>query len=114
MKKKSKTGTLVYSTNGGRHCPACRQPLTSCSCAEETPVTSGSVRVRRESKGRAGKVVTVISGLPFVGAQLNALAGDLKKRCGSGGTVKNGMIEIQGEHVTALLEVLKQRGLRVK
>jgi len=115
MKKKSRTGGLVYSTDGGRHCPACRQPVTTCACSKPQAASrDGVVRVRRENKGRGGKTVTCISGVPLVGAELDALAAQLKKRCGCGGTVKEGVIEIQGEHVELLLETLKQHGFRAK
>jgi len=72
------------------------------------------VRLRREVKGRGGKAVTVISGVPLAQEELTALAAQLKKRCGCGGTVKQGVIEIQGEHIELLLDELKQRGFRVK
>jgi len=103
MRKKNTQGGLVYSTDKGRHCPACRQALAACSCNKAAPaVGDGTVRVRRESKGRGGKTVTCISGVPLTGAELAALAAALKKRCGCGGTLKDGVIEIQGEHVEAV------------
>jgi len=72
------------------------------------------VRVGRETKGRAGKGVTVITGLPLQAAQLQELAGELKRRCGSGGTVRNGVIEIQGEHRDVLVQELVKRGYDAK
>jgi len=119
MKKKYSNGGLVYSTDGGRHCPVCKQAVAACACNESVsvaPINPGDnvVRVRRENKGRGGKTVTCISGIPLVGNALNDLAAELKKRCSSGGTIKNGIIEIQGEHMALLLEMLKQRGFRVK
>jgi len=116
MKKNRNTsGGLVYSTDGGRHCPACRKPLTACTCNEVKPASVDDwVRIRRESKGRGGKVVTVISGVPLPQEELSVLAAQLKKRCGCGGTLKQGVIEIQGEHLQLLLETLKQHGFRVK
>lgn len=72
------------------------------------------VRVGRETKGRRGKGVTVITGIPLARAELTALARELKARCGSGGTVRGGVIEIQGEHRDRLVEELTRRGFRVK
>jgi len=115
MKKKSSTSGLVYSTEGGRHCPTCRQPVTACACSQtQPPAGDGIVCLRREVKGRGGKAVTVISGVPLASKELNTLAAQLKKRCGCGGTVKQGVIEIQGEHIELLLDELKQCGFRVK
>ena len=74
----------------------------------------GIVRVRRESKGRGGKTVTVITGIPLDDEKLKSLAGELKRRCGTGGTVKDGLIEIQGDHRELLLEQLKSHGYTVK
>jgi translation initiation factor 1 len=72
------------------------------------------VRVGRETKGRAGKGVTVITGLPLRGDQLEALASQLKRRCGSGGTVKAGTIEIQGDHRDTLMTELTRLGFSAK
>jgi translation initiation factor 1 len=72
------------------------------------------VRVGRETKGRAGKGVTVITGLPLRGDQLEALASQLKRRCGSGGTVKAGTIEIQGDHRDTLVTELTRLGFSAK
>jgi translation initiation factor 1 len=74
----------------------------------------GIVRVGRESKGRGGKVVTLITGLPLRTADLATLATRLKKRCGTGGTVKNGVIEIQGEHRDTIVEQLLAVGYKAK
>jgi len=74
----------------------------------------GAVRVGRTTQGRAGKVVSVISGLALGEAELAALATELKKRCGSGGTVRAGTIEIQGEHRDTLVAELSKRGYRAK
>lgn len=113
MKKRS---GLVYSTELGRTCPDCRQPLGECRCAsrQAAPKGDGVVRVGRETAGRKGAGVTVISGLPLNGADLSALASELKKRCGSGGTARDGRIEIQGDHRDLLVTELGQRGYRVK
>lgn len=111
-----KRGGLVYSTELGRTCPECRQPLGQCRCAarQQAPVGDGVVRVGRETAGRKGAGVTVITGLPLNGTELAALASVLKKRCGSGGTARDGRIEIQGDHRDLLMAELGQRGYRVK
>ena len=108
-------GGLVYSTDGGRHCPDCAQPLASCRCGTASlPVGDGIARVRRETKGRGGKTVTTISGVPLPEAELKTLASELKKRCGCGGGLKDGVIEIQGEHVELLLAELTRRGFTAR
>jgi translation initiation factor 1 len=111
-----KRGGLVYSTELGRTCPDCRQPVADCRCAARQPAPQGDgvVRVSRETAGRKGAGVTVITGLPLNGADLAALASVLKKRCGSGGTSRDGRIEIQGDHRDLLVTELGQRGYRVK
>lgn len=108
MAPRPRAGSLVYSTELGRTCPACRQSLANCRCrAEATRITGdGRVRVGRESRGRGGKVVTVVTGLPLTSSDLAALATQLKKRCGTGGTVKDGVVEIQGEHRDTIVAML--------
>ena len=111
----SALGGLVYSTDAGRHCPDCGQPVDACICKQQIiPEGDGIARVRRESKGRGGKTVTTISGVPLALADLTALATALKKRCGCGGALKDGVIEIQGDHVELLLAELTARGFRTK
>ena len=106
----------VYSSDQGRLCPQCGRPSVQCQCAKKpsAPKGSGAVRVGRETKGRKGKGVTVITGLPLAEDQLLALAKELKQRCGTGGTVKEGMIEIQGDHRDTLVVELEQRGYAAK
>lgn len=106
---------LVYSTDSGRHCPACEQPQDNCICAEQ-PINSGDgiARVRRESKGRGGKTVTTIQGLCLTLEELKTLTAALKKRCGCGGSLKDGVIEIQGDQVELLIEELQKRGFTAK
>ena len=91
----------VYSTDQGRICTECNNPVTNCRCKAKKLVAAsdGIIRIRRETKGRGGKTVTTITGLPLLGEPLKELASALKKRCGCGGGVKDGVIEIQGEHV---------------
>ena len=112
------TGGLVYSTEGGRMCPACRRPLAQCSCRQaagaSAPAGDGIVRVLRETKGRGGKAVTVVRGVPLAGQPLAQLGQQLKAACGSGGTVKDGVIEVQGDHVEKVMALLQQQGYKVK
>ena len=107
---------LVYSTGEGAICPGCGNPAGRCSCRvdEVVPRRDGTVRVGRETKGRKGKGVTLIAGVPLDAAGLAALAKDLKQRCGTGGTVKDRVIEIQGDHRDRLVGELQSRGYRVK
>lgn len=116
MKSRSPTGGLVYSTESGRMCPACRRPVAQCACRTAAPAAGGDgiVRVLRETKGRGGKAVTVVRGAPGDAAALVKLGQELKAACGSGGTVKDGTIEVQGDHVEKVMALLQQRGLRVK
>lgn len=108
-------GGLVYSTEHGRLCPNCGQPFHRGPCADARPKAgSGQVRVGRETKGRRGKGVTVVTGVPLAGAALDDLARDLKKRCGSGGTVKQGVIEIQGDFRDLIVAELLKKGWDVK
>lgn len=96
-------------------CPGCGKPLAACVCRQaQAPVGDGTIRVRLETKGRKGKGVTVITGVPLAPAELAALGKQLKQQCGAGGTVKEGAIEVQGDHCESLAEALKQRGWRVK
>jgi len=113
---KNKGAPIVYSTDHGRLCPDCTKPVGACLCRQNKPAapTKGGIKVGRETKGRKGKGVTTISGLPLDSAAIEALAKDLKKRCGSGGTIKDGVIEIQGDHRELLLEELARRGWQAK
>lgn len=111
----SALGGLVYSTDTGRLCPDCQKPIAECICSKMVvPEGDGTVRIRRETKGRGGKTVTVISGVPLALDELKTLAAQLKKRCGTGGTLKDGVIEIQGEHVDLLMAELINQGFKVK
>ncbi|ODV10463.1 MAG: translation initiation factor SUI1 [Rubrivivax sp. SCN 70-15] len=109
-------GGLVYSTDGGRMCPACRRPVADCLCAAPAaaPRGDGIARVRRETQGRGGKAVTVIRGLALDADALAALGKRLRNACGAGGTVKDGVIEVQGDHVERVLAWLQQQGLSAK
>jgi translation initiation factor 1 len=108
--------TLVYSTEAGRVCPDCGKPAQQCACkASATAVVGdGAVRVSRQSKGRGGKTVTLIKGLALDGVALAALAKQLRTACGAGGAVKDGVIEVQGDHCDSILAVLKKHGHNAK
>ncbi len=107
---------IVYSTEHGRMFPECGKPAGACACNKKNspPAGDGVVRVSRETKGRKGKGVTLITGIPADEARLKELGKELKARCGAGGTVRDGVIEIQGDHRQVLLEELKKRGFTVK
>lgn len=108
-------GGLVYSTDKGRLCPDCQQPVDHCQCRQNAvPAGDGIARVRRETKGRGGKTVTTITGVPLAEPELKELASALKRRCGTGGSLKDGIIEIQGDQVVLLVEELSKRGFQVK
>jgi translation initiation factor 1 len=113
---KNRGGGLVYSTDGGRMCPVCRRPLVQCICTKTkpAPASDGIVRVSRETKGRGGKAVTLVKGLQLDAAALAVLGKHLKAACGSGGTVKDGVVEIQGDHCERVIELLKAQGRSVK
>ena len=111
----SQNSRLVYSSELGRICPACGKQAAGCICRKPMRAAGdGIVRVGRESKGRGGKTVTVITGIPLADEPLKVLAGELKRRCGTGGTIKDGIIEIQGDHRELLVPELEMRGYRVK
>ena len=106
---------LVYSTEAGRMCPGCRQPVAACTCnAKPIPKGDGVVRVSRETKGRGGKAVTLVKGLALDDAALQVMGKQLKAACGSGGTVKDGVIEVQGDHCERVAQSLSNAGHNVK
>ena len=119
---------LVYSSEAGRICPACGRKTSSCECrgkgarariaarAEVEAAQSGDsiVRVGRSTKGRGGKVVTTVTGVPGDDKEQKKLAAELKRSCGTGGSLKDGVIEIQGEHRDTLVRELETRGFTVK
>ena len=111
----------VYSSEHGRLCPHCGLPTTRCQCrssprgpGETVPAGDGVARVRRETKGRGGKTVTTVTGVPLPLDELKDLAKDLRRGCGTGGTVKDGVIEIQGDHADTIRDILEQRGFAAK
>lgn len=108
----------VYSTSQGRLCPACGAAQADCRCKalqrQAVPAGDGIVRISRETKGRKGKGVTLVSGLPLDADALKKMATALKQLCGTGGTLKDGVIEIQGDHRVKLQARLQQEGYKVK
>ena len=113
--KRTKAKGLVYSTDTGRTCPGCGHPVKQCCCRKKSrqPGTT-AVRVSRQTKGRKGGTVCLITGVDLGDAELKKLAKQLKKKCGSGGTVKNGVIEIQGDHRGFLVDALIKLGFKAK
>ena len=119
---------LVYSSEAGRICPACSRRVSVCECrgkgarariamreeVEAAKASDGIVRVARSTKGRGGKIVTTVTGVAGGEATQKALAAELKRSCGTGGSVKDGVIEIQGEHRDTLVRELESRGFKVK
>lgn len=114
-------GRIVYSTERGRLCPACGWPVDDCRCsksvgeARDAPVPQKiTAKLRIEKSGRRGKTVTVIDGLPRSAEFLADLAQELKKACGTGGSVGDGLVELQGDQRERVRELLAQRGYSVK
>ncbi len=117
---KRTAGRVVYSSEHGRMCTSCHKPVAKCKCAGAAkrdtprPESDGTARVRREKKGRGGKTVTTISGVPLEDDALKALAATLKKKCGVGGSLKDWVIVIQGDVVDKVLETLAAEGIKAK
>ena len=107
---------IIYSTEHGKMCPNCAKPLSKCLCLQIKKgfKDDGIVRVRTETKGRNGKGVTIITGIHLEHNKLLKFAKILKQKLGTGGAVKSGVIEIQGEHKKRLIEELKKQGFTVK
>jgi len=110
-------GRLVYSTETGSVCPKCGWPESACRCsskADEKVPAKVVAKLRLETKGRGGKSVTVVDGLPRNAAFVESLAKDLKRTLGTGGTAMEGAVEIQGDHRDRLRTLLSKRGFLVK
>lgn len=116
MGRRDDDRVLVYSTDRGLVCPDCRLPVAKCRCRRDSPAPKGDgiVRVRVETKGHGGKTVTAAEGVPLAGDALRDLCSELKRLCGTGGTVKDGVIWIQGDHRDRILSELSRRGFVVK
>jgi translation initiation factor 1 len=109
--------SIVYRTGVGRICAGCRRPSAECVCktsGKPQKGVAGPIRVARQTQGRAGKAVTTVTGLALQPQALEILATELKRRCGSGGTIKDGVIEIQGEHRDTVVAELTKRGYAAK
>lgn len=113
---KQKNSRLVYSTDSGRLCPQCHRPVAGCVCGKNRPASIGDgiVRLQRETKGRGGKAVTIITGLGLAEPELKLLAKAMKQKCGVGGALKGENIEIQGDQRQLLKSELENRGYTVK
>lgn len=115
-------GRLVYSTDVGRICPGCGWPSRDCKCStartvdQPVPERAGRIvaKLRMEKKGRGGKVVTVVDGLPRNAAFLKELAQELKRACGTGGAILDEGVELQGDLRERVREVLQKKGFIVK
>ena len=107
---------VVYSTDLGRVCPKCSNAISKCICSKSNSgfPSDGIVRIGRKTKGRKGSGVSIITGLPLDEKALKKLAKQLKQKCGTGGTVKSGVIEIQGDHREQLKLELTKQGYKVK
>lgn len=118
MRSPDLTSRPVYSTDTGKLCPSCGAAKDKCRCQSTgtgaTSYADGQVRLRRETKGRKGKGVTLVDGLGMDPDALSKTAKQLKALCGSGGTVKNGIIEIQGDHRQSIKAWLEKQGFRCK
>lgn len=116
MKDRDPNSKLVYSTEFGKICSSCGKQSAECTCKKKKqyiiPKSDGKIRVEKSTRGRKGKGVSLISGLPLKGSSLKELAKKLKQKCGTGGTVKNGIIEIQGDHRDFLVEHLNTLGYK--
>ncbi|MDP6968450.1 MAG: stress response translation initiation inhibitor YciH [Gammaproteobacteria bacterium] len=103
-------GRLVYSTASGRICPNCQQTTCACKSLSQASPGDGNVRIRLETKGRKGKGVTVISGVPLGGTELKKLLKELKQKTSTGGAIKDGVMELQGDQRDKVLLLLNNRG----
>ncbi|MFT5708493.1 MAG: translation initiation factor 1 [Oceanospirillaceae bacterium] len=116
---KEQLGGLVYSTDQGAMCSDCKEAIDQCKCSiladqQRLQGLDGIVRIHRETKGRKGKGVTLIKGLPLDNQALKTLAKTMKQQCGTGGAVKEGVIEIQGDQRQVLQAFLQKRNFVVK
>lgn len=116
MKNQNKKSGIVYSTEFGEMCPDCNKPLAKCTCRKKDcpPATDGIVRIMLETKGRKGKGVTLVTGLPLDHESLKKLGKSFKQKCGGGGSVKDGVVEIQGDHRDILEKELVGLNYKVK
>ncbi|MBJ7538200.1 translation initiation factor [Marinomonas sp. C1424] len=109
-----KKSNLVYSTDQGRLCPECEQALENCNCQQNQILGDGKVSIKLETKGRKGKGVTLVQGLALTLDDMKILGKKLKAQCGTGGAVKDGAIEIQGDNRQKIKELLLKEGFSSK
>ena len=115
-----KESRLVSSTETGRICTKCGRPKAQCACKRgkarlrNQQPADGIIRIGREVKGRKCKTVTTISGLPGGLGEIKKIATDLKNRCGTGGSVKDSTIILQGDHREVVKSLLLKMGFKVK
>ena len=128
MAREGSGDRLVYSSEQGRVCPECGRSESRCKCrgkgararikardeAAAAKDSDGIVRVGRSTKGRRGKIVSTVTGVLLGDEELRELAGELKRRCGTGGALKDGVIESQGDHRDTLIGELERHGFTVK
>ena len=107
MPKRSSSSRVVWSSSDG---DLRKAPDPSKARARATAAAGGRVKVRRETSGRRGKAVTTVANVPLDDDGLRELSGRLKKRCGVGGSVKDGVIELQGDHRDVVMEILNAEG----
>ena len=114
--KTKKDSRAVYSTDRGRLCPQCLRSTLECVCGTDRPASIGDgiVRISRETKGRGGKAVTVITGLAGTPVELKTITKKLKQRCGVGGSLKGEAIEIQGDQRSTCKDALEALGYTCK
>ncbi|HKI73052.1 MAG TPA: stress response translation initiation inhibitor YciH [Pseudomonadales bacterium] len=105
---------VVYSTDGGNLCPQCRKPVAQCICKADSGTGDGIARLQRQTKGRNGKPVVVVSGLGLSAADMKQLASRLKAKCAVGGTVEGDTIVIQGDKRDIIRAELESLGYTVK
>lgn len=117
-KQLSDKGGIVFSTVHGSECPHCAKPKQKCICKEiadaSIPAGDGIVRIKRETKGRKGAGVTLITDICLSITEIKELAKELKKKCGTGGSIKDGVIELQGDVRDQVKALLEKKGFKTK
>lgn len=109
---------IIFSTQTGSFCPKCSKPEKKCICREtkknKIPKITGDIKVQREKKGRAGKMMTIVYNLPLNENELKKMTTSFKKKFATGGALKSGNIEIQGDHREAIYAHLIEQGYKAK
>lgn len=105
---------IVYATDIGELCPNCQGGIKTCKCQSQQTYADGVILLKRQTKGRNGKAVSLITGIPLPVSELKKLASELKSKCGVGGSVEGSCILIQGDKRGLLKELLKKQGFKVK